>query len=480
MTVKRLCTWLTPGLFALATPVTADAQNTTAAISSQLRVDSAARGSGRIVGVVVDSLRGAYLLGADIVIEALGAAAVPSPTQTDTLGRFKIEGLTAGTYRVVVFHARLDTLGITLITQGFRVGADSTSVVILGVPSALTLIHRSCGNRSGPYGESAVTGHVTDPETLQPVRGAEVSIAWNEIEISREGGWRRTPYLIHDSTDALGAFRICGLPSSMEATLQARRGSAVTGEVPISLGDRPIELLARTVLLSAAAVRAKSGNAVLSGTVLLEGARTNEGTRVELMGTDFAITTNELGEFTMRNLPSGTTVLVARHLGFVVQAVAVDLSSRQEQRVTIKLPKFVEAMAPVLVTARRTAALDKVGFNRRRKTGFGFFIGPEQLQNLHPGFFTDILKRVPGLRVSYGPHGDAVSSARGVTNGCMQYYMDDSPYTELRPGDVNRFVTPRDIVAVEVYQGPETPPEYVRSGVTCTTLVIWTRLKIRG
>ena len=173
-------------------------------------------------------------------------------------------------------------------------------------------------------------------------------------------------------------------------------------------------------------------------------------------------------------------VLVVRKLGFVVQAIPVDLSSRQEERVSIKLPKFLEMMAPVLVTARRTAALDKVGFNRRRNTHFGFFIGPEELKDQHPANFTDILKRVPGLRVSAGPHGDAVANGRGVVNGCMRYYMDDSPYEELKPGDVNHFVTARDIVAVEVYYGPETPPEYVRGGEACTTLVIWTRLKIRG
>src|SRR5207244_2405577 len=147
-------------------PLGAGAQATTAPVN------------GKIVGVVVDSLRGAYLSGADIAVEGVGGITTPSPSQTDTLGRFKIESLAPGAYRVAVFHPRLDTLGIALITQSFRVGADSTSVVVLGVPSARTLIRRSCGDRAGPYGESAVTGHVTDPETLQPIAHAEVSIAW--------------------------------------------------------------------------------------------------------------------------------------------------------------------------------------------------------------------------------------------------------------------------------------------------------------
>jgi hypothetical protein len=482
MLIKQLRTSLGVVVIALAAFLNAAAQNASA------QTAPAPPGKGQIVGRVVDSLSGAYLSDADIVIEAgTGEAAFPSPSNsasvstTDSLGKFKVESLTPGTYRVVVFHARLDTLGIVLITQPFRVGPDSTSVVVLAVPSALTLIARSCGNRAGPYGESAVTGRVADPETLQPVPNAEVSIAWTDIDISKESGLRRTPHLMSDTTNATGAFKICGLPNSMKATLQARRGSAISGEIPISLGDSPFELLRRTVLLSAATSGAKSGNATLSGTVLLEGSRTNGGSKVELSGTDFIATTNERGEFTLRNLPSGTMLLVARHIGFVVQAVAVDLSSRQEQQVTIKLPKFVEMMSPVLVTARRTAALDKVGFNQRRKAGLGFFIGPERLENTNHAYLSDILRQVPGLRVGYGPHGDVINTAEGVTSGrCMQYYMDESPYTELRPGDANRYVTARDIVAVEVYQAGQTPAEYVKPGASCTTIVLWTRLKIRG
>src|SRR5437667_243650 len=169
-----------------------------------------------------------------------------------------------------LFTALLDRLAINLLTQPFRVGPDSSSVVILAVPSAMTLVHLSC-RQSGPYGESAVIGHVSNPETLTPVPRAEVSIAWTEVDITKESGLRRTPHLMFDSTDASGAFKICGLPNSMEATLQARRGSAITAEIPISLGESPVELVARTVLLSPAKSGSKSGNATVSDTVTLEG-----------------------------------------------------------------------------------------------------------------------------------------------------------------------------------------------------------------
>ena len=103
--------------------------------------------------------------------------------------------------------------------------------------------------------------------------------------------------------------------------------------------------------------------------MVLEDSPTNSGSRIELVGTDIVAMTNEKGEFTMRNLPSGSKVLLARHLGFGAETVPVDLSSRQQKRVTIKLSKFAEVMDPVLVIARNSAALDRVGFNQRKNPG---------------------------------------------------------------------------------------------------------------
>ncbi|HEV7388990.1 MAG TPA: carboxypeptidase regulatory-like domain-containing protein [Gemmatimonadaceae bacterium] len=432
-----------------------------------------------IAGVVIDSVNGRYLTGAEVIIEGANISRV-----TDSLGKFRIDSVPPGTYQVGVFHPLLDTLGVSLATQPFHLGADSTTFITLAVPSAQTLIKRACpvlGPRA--QGTSAVIGRVTDPESLAPVPGADVSIAWLQIEVSKEIGLRRTPRVLRDSTDAQGEFKICGVPSSMQATLQARKGGAVTAEVPITLGEEPSELFARTLLLSKADSGAKTGNATVSGRVVLEGAASNAGSRVEVVGTDQIAMTNEKGEFTMRNLPSGSQVILARHLGFGAEVIPVDLSSREAKQVTIKLPKYVTIIDPVVVTARRTASLDKVGFIQRQKMGQGFYLGPEQLQNMHPQYLTDILRRVPSLRVQSSPTGDVVTSSRGATSfsgsGCVQYYLDDMPWMSATPGDINQFVNGNEVVGVEVYAGPGAPAQYTRGMQDCTTVVLWTKFKIR-
>ena len=326
-------------------------------------------------------------------------------------------------------------------------------------------------------------GHVTDPETLQPVAGAEVSIAWSQIEVSKASGVQRSPRLLRDSTDASGKFRLCNLPNSMQATLQARRGGSVTAEIPITIGESETELFVRTLLLSKADSGTKVGNATVSGRVVLEGSPINAGSRVEVVGTGVVALTNEKGEFTLRNLPSGSQVLLARHLGFGAEMVPVDLSAREPKQVTIKLPKYVAVIEPVVVTARRVASLDKVGFTQRKKSGVGYYLDPEQIQRIHPNVLTDILRLVPGLHVTYTNQGETVSSSRGVSSlaggDCVQYFVDGMAWMSQEPGDINQFVNGSEVVGAEIYQGTNAPAQYSRGMQNCTTIVLWTKSRIR-
>jgi hypothetical protein len=432
-------------------------------------------GKAEISGVVFDSLHRRYLKFAEVLIDGVNERLV-----TDSTGRFRIAGIPPGTYQVGVFHPLLDTLGIALATRPFRAGPDSESIAILSVPSANTIIRGACPPSLRAEGNSAVIGHVNDPETLRPVSGAEVSIAWVAITISKEAGIHRTPHLVTDTTNAAGAFTLCGLPNSMDASLQARRGTAVTGQIPISLGGAATELFARTLLLSTADSGTKARKAAVSGTVILDASATNAGSRVELVGIDAIALTNEKGEFAMMNLPSGSHVLVARHLGYEAQTVPVDLTAREPQKVAIKLPRFVAMMDTVVVIARRNASLDRVGFNQRKRSGTGHYLGPEQLEKMHPYRLTDIFQQVPGLRVNYSGSSVEISSSRGSSaSGCVQYFVDDMQWMSAFPGDINTFLSGSEIVAVEVYNASNTPARYTRAFTDCVTIVLWTRLKIR-
>jgi hypothetical protein len=435
-------------------------------------------GKAGISGVVIDSLNLRYLPGADVVIQGVDGTLV-----TDSAGKFKIDGLPPGTYQVGVFHPLLDTLGISVASQPFRVGPDSTSLMILSVPSAATMISRRCPPPLFDHAGSAVIGRVNDPETFRPVAGVEVSIAWTELEVSKEAGIRKTPHVLRDTTNAAGEFHICRLPNSMNATLQARKATAETSAIPISLAEEGPQLFARTLLLSRADSGTTTGNATVSGSVVLEDSPAAGGSRVELVGTDAVVVTNDKGEFRMTNLPSGSHILLARHLGYGASTVAVDLTPREPQKVTIKLPKFVAIMDAVLVTARLSAGLDRVGFNERKKSyGSGYFFGPEQLRIMHPTYLTDILRQLPSIRVTTIGTNTRVTSRRGITGfsdrSCVQYFVDDMPWQSAGGNDINDFVSGDEVVAVELYQPGQAPALYSRGLGACITVVLWTRFRM--
>jgi CarboxypepD_reg-like domain len=429
-------------------------------------------GMARIVGVALDSINGGYLTGATILLDPSQRS-----VDTDSAGRFSFDSVAPGTYRLGLFHPLLDALDVSIATQPFRAGADSASVVIMSVPSPATVVSSRCPHQKT---QSAIIGHISDATTLATLAGAQVSIAWNEIEVSKSVGIRNTPHLLQVTTDRNGEYVFCGLPSSLQATLKAQRGSATTDDILVSLADRPIDVQARNLFLSSEDSTTKTGKAAVSGVVTLEGSPANAVSRVELQGTDIATLTNEKGEFTLANLPSGTRNILARRLGYVAQTVAVDLNPRNPQRVTVKLPKFVPVMDPVLVTARRTAALDKVGFNQRKKSAFGYFLDADRISKMHPFYVSDILRMVPGLRIRYDALGQpVVTSGRDLFNSCVAYFVDNLPFAEMTPGDINSFVNGGEVMAAEVYQPGTAPAEYVRNNGNCTTIVLWTRFKVR-
>jgi len=85
--------------------------------------------------------------------------------------------------------------------------------------------------------------------------------------------------------------------------------------------------------------------------------------------------------------------------------------------------------------------------------------------------------------VSSNGFDEVVSSSRGpssLTNsGCVQFYLDDMPWLSATPGDINSFVNGSEVVGVEVYNGASAPAQYTRGMNACTTVVLWTRFKIR-
>ena len=222
---------------------------------------------------------------------------------------------------------------------------------------------------------------------------------------------------------------------------------------------------------------------MVSGRVTFAGGQPAAASRVEIVGSSAAGITNERGEFSLTGAPSGTQMLLVRHLGWTPGQVPVDLSASTPQRVTVELQKYVPVMDPVVVTARAEKALESVGFTRRQRGAMGRFITAEEIARRNPIHLSDVLRTVPGLTVQMNGTQPEIVSSRGnspTNTGCVNYVVDNMHFQSIDGGDPNEFLNPREVAGIEVYQGSMVPAEFTGTGgSTCTTIVIWTKARIR-
>jgi len=112
---------------------------------------------------------------------------------------------------------------------------------------------------------------------------------------------------------------------------------------------------------------------------------------------------------------------------------------------------------------------------QRKRSGNGYYIDEKQI-NHNTQNFSDALRVVPGLRISPNPgrNRNVIESTRSQ-NGCVNFWVDGTMWQTLEPGDIDDFVRPHEVAAIEAYNGSTTPAQFQVTGQTsCATIVVWT------
>jgi hypothetical protein len=471
-------------LAALAAPSLGGAQQTQG---------GAAGLQGVITGAVVDSIRGGLLAGAVVALENGSRQAV-----TDSLGRFVLDGVAPGAHRLVLLDELLDTLSLSVMTPPVAVNPGDTSFMILSIPSAETIVHAKCGPGPFPLGRAALFGVIVDAETEQRVPGAEVVLAWMDVQASREIGLRSIPRQRSARAAEDGSFRICGLPDQLSGELIAWARGDTTAAVPFALDNaifalRTLALPGRStqVVTGGAAgagggapaqqqevVRARRGRAVVSGTVKSLTGAPIVGARVAVAGADGSTMTNERGEFVLTGQPAGTQMVQVRKLGYEPAEFGLNLSPSRPAEVAIELPEFVPVLSTVVVRAALDVGLDNVGFTRRRQVGLGRFMTLQDIERRNAHRVVDLIADFPMLRaISTGGTSRTITGrSRGMETNCVTFFVDGMIWMgDDSPID---FMLPQEIAAIEAYSGATTPAEFQRTMTACETVVIWTKHRV--
>jgi hypothetical protein len=327
-------------------------------------------------------------------------------------------------------------------------------------------------------------GRVRHADTGTPAAGAKVSLVWYEIDVS--AGLRRAPRVREATVGADGTYRICGLPAQLEGRVQVISGALTSGEITVTFGEDMLFVRNMTIAPPSAVVAGADsgrpsvrvlGSARLSGRVLNAAGQPIRGARVQLDGTSRSAVTREDGAFVLDSLPPGTQSVTVRHLGYAPVEEAVDLASAEPQTVTLRMSEYVPVLETVRVTAQRERALDAIGFARRKRAGLGHYLEGDQI-NTNALHFSDVLRVVPGIRVQTAGMGrQVITSTRGA-NGCVMFWVDGTPWQSMEPGDIDDFIKPHELGALEVYSPSTTPAEFQTSGSSCTTVVGWTNRRL--
>jgi hypothetical protein len=277
-------------------------------------------------------------------------------------------------------------------------------------------------------------------------------------------------------------------------------------------------------LMSLALFSSSTTAQVVRGTVIEQGTNAKlAAVRIkvfnEMRDSAVALSTQG-GEFTLRMPKPGRYRIRAERIGYAVtETPPFDVTSGQEAMVTVILGVSAIPLEPLRIESYRVPLQPHIAdIEERRKQGFGRFITRDQIEAKANPNLMELLRAVPGVRVSESGFGDLVTQIRArpgffqipdfleedekaflAHNQCpVKLYLDGIPW--FRPhtimpdpgsdkGDLqanirearSRFrdfltMAGQDIEVVEVYNGSASVPGiYSGTDAACGVIAAWTK-----
>lgn len=215
----------------------------------------------------------------------------------------------------------------------------------------------------------------------------------------------------------------------------------------------------------------------LTGTVATADGTPIASARVRLIGTSLTAIADERGTFRIGDVPAVRQKLDVRMLGYSPIELPVLVGDGETFHVNVVLVPV--PLEPLDVVEKSAVTPGLIGFEERMARGPGMFFNREAILRMQARQFTDILRRVPGLQVRpiSGSYGNVSVQTRG--SGCqVLFYMNGTSFPIPPDFPINQYVSPDEVVGVEVYAGSsEIPAQFNSSKQSrCGVVVIWTRV----
>jgi len=337
-------------------------------------------GDAKLVGIVYDSTEMNVLAGARVAVIGTSAA-----TDTDSEGRFVLEGIPAGTYWVSFFHPRLQALGVSPPSRQVSFGQGEAVRIEFAVPSEETLLMAWCLAEQPNSGFGAVAGLVIDSLTGVPMPSAIVTATPTRRTLG-------SPAPVEVRTNDEGYFRMCYVPSGTEMKVQAHFGRSSGRSVNMTFQPGTAVLQDLILLLSSEGTLTGRVRDYVTGDPV-------PGAEVTVIGTLSGALTDEKGRFTLDDLPPGRHLVTTDHLAYEARTDSVTIFSEEIVEIEVNLATEALEIEGMVVTARtRFGVRSLVGDSKRAD-----FITREQIEPLlvRVTNTADLIRyiNVPGLKI---------------------------------------------------------------------------------
>lgn len=422
-----------------------------------------------IEGTVRDSLRGGIPLeGATIWLRGTDRWAT-----TDRAGHFRFAHLLPRRYELTLQHESMDSLGLVLPVLPVDL-RDSLplSRVELAIPTRRALRTLLCRDRAVPTQGALIGRVIADSRLLAPLRLAIATANSRSTDQSTSAKFELVDLAID------GTFVLCGISKETRLILRPESGSAQAPEI---IAEVPDGTLHHLVIQWREGFSGASARISSSADVPLPEAKLSS-----IDGTSFAMSDKD-GLATLRR-PRGTQTLLVTAVGYAPQWFTIDLRTDTIMPVTMR-PITV---LPSVFTRGQTSPSSLLDFEKRRQTGMGTFLGPQELEQLRGYDFAAVLANARGVTLGGTVRGKSMPYLRGFSAGrCIPNYFVDGVQIVVEsvlptPGRSRSFaelegLAPSELIsAVEIYASPVgLPPEYDRTSSTgCGSILIWTKRRL--
>lgn len=184
------------------------------------------------------------------------------------------------------------------------------------------------------------------------------------------------------------------------------------------------------------------------------------------------------GRFILPGLPYGSVAVNVRRLGYEPRDTSVELAIGRVDSLFVVLAILPRELAGVLTEADALDRARLAEFYRHKQGGGGTYIDRAQLEQSRVTRTSDLLRRLPGIKMGTDRAGRSVmrmGRAIGGRDCPPDFWIDGVRAAFMNVDDI----PVHDIEALELYRGPSgLPPEYnSRFGNPgCGAVIIWTRL----